>query len=103
MIIFINQIFKIKTMLPQTNTITRGSYNAFKKAIKIPLIVGGGIRTVPQIQSAYSAGADMVVMGTAYEKAGDADLAISQYKKALEINPDYPLASQRILQLEKKK
>jgi len=42
-------------------------------------------------------------LGTVYEKAGDVDLAISQYKKTLEINPDYSLASQRILELEKKK
>ena len=42
-------------------------------------------------------------LGTAYEKAGDVDLAIGQYKKTLEINPDYSLASQRILELEKKK
>lgn len=39
-----------------------------KKAIKIPLIVGGGIKTELQKQSAYQAGADMVVMGTVYEK-----------------------------------
>ncbi len=38
-----------------------------KKAIKIPLIVGGGIKTESQKEIAYGAGADMVVMGTAYE------------------------------------
>lgn len=39
-----------------------------KKAISVPLIVGGGIRTDQQKREAYLAGADMVVMGTAYEK-----------------------------------
>ncbi len=38
-----------------------------KEAIKIPLIVGGGIKTESQKQEAYRAGADMIVMGTAYE------------------------------------
>ncbi|MBK5212627.1 MAG: geranylgeranylglyceryl/heptaprenylglyceryl phosphate synthase [Flavobacteriaceae bacterium] len=38
-----------------------------KKVIKIPLIVGGGIKTETQKQAAYNAGADMVVMGTAFE------------------------------------
>lgn len=40
---------------------------AVKKEITIPLIVGGGIRTDQQKQQAYNAGADMVVMGTAFE------------------------------------
>ncbi len=35
--------------------------------IKIPLIVGGGIRTKEQIENAYKAGADLVVIGTAFE------------------------------------
>lgn len=39
-----------------------------KKAIAIPLIVGGGIRTEEQRQFAYEAGADMVVMGTVFEE-----------------------------------
>ncbi len=39
-----------------------------KRAIKIPLIVGGGIKTEIQKQEAYEAGADMIVMGTAYEE-----------------------------------
>ena len=38
-----------------------------KKAISIPLIVGGGIRRKEQMNMAYGAGADMVVMGTVYE------------------------------------
>ncbi len=33
----------------------------------IPLIVGGGIRSKAEIQQAYDAGADMVVIGTAFE------------------------------------
>lgn len=34
---------------------------------QIPLIVGGGIRTKKGIQEAYDAGADLVVIGTAFE------------------------------------
>ena len=41
---------------------------AVKDEIKIPLIVGGGIRTAEQLQAAYSAGANMVVMGTVFEQ-----------------------------------
>lgn len=39
-----------------------------KKFLKIPLIVGGGIKSEKQMKNIYSAGADMVVMGTAFEK-----------------------------------
>ncbi|NND62815.1 MAG: geranylgeranylglyceryl/heptaprenylglyceryl phosphate synthase [Flavobacteriaceae bacterium] len=39
-----------------------------KKEISIPLIVGGGIRSEQQLAAAYEAGANMVVMGTAFEK-----------------------------------
>lgn len=45
--------------------------SAVKKEISVPLLVGGGIRTEAQRESAYSAGADMVVMGTAFEAAGN--------------------------------
>jgi len=40
---------------------------AVKSVIKIPLIVGGGIRLAKQKEDAFSAGADMIVMGTAFE------------------------------------
>ena len=38
-----------------------------KNNIQIPLIVGGGIRNLEQLEDAYNAGADMVVIGTAFE------------------------------------
>lgn len=39
-----------------------------KKSISIPLIVGGGIRTKTQLNQAYENGADLVVIGTAFEE-----------------------------------
>lgn len=39
-----------------------------KADLKVPLIVGGGMRTLAQIQKAYHAGADVVVVGTAFEE-----------------------------------
>ncbi|HNP31682.1 MAG TPA: geranylgeranylglyceryl/heptaprenylglyceryl phosphate synthase [Flavobacterium sp.] len=40
---------------------------AVKERILVPLIVGGGIRSKKQIDEAYQAGADLVVIGTAFE------------------------------------
>lgn len=37
------------------------------QSIQIPLIVGGGIRSKKEINDAFNAGADMVVIGTAFE------------------------------------
>jgi len=39
-----------------------------KEALSIPLLVGGGIRSKEQLNIAYEAGADMVVVGTALEE-----------------------------------
>ena len=39
-----------------------------KAILNIPLIVGGGIRSKQQIESAYDSGADIVVIGTAFEE-----------------------------------
>ncbi|WP_425076666.1 geranylgeranylglyceryl/heptaprenylglyceryl phosphate synthase [Psychroserpens sp. S379A] len=38
-----------------------------KQELNIPLIVGGGIRSKEQLEAAYNAGADVVVIGTAFE------------------------------------
>ncbi|NVK52521.1 MAG: geranylgeranylglyceryl/heptaprenylglyceryl phosphate synthase [Flavobacteriaceae bacterium] len=37
------------------------------KNLSVPLIVGGGIRTKQQLDNAFNAGADLVVIGTAFE------------------------------------
>lgn len=36
--------------------------------IHIPLIVGGGIKTIKQLEDAYNSGANLVVIGTAFEE-----------------------------------
>ncbi|MCF6140078.1 geranylgeranylglyceryl/heptaprenylglyceryl phosphate synthase [Flavobacterium sp. K77] len=41
--------------------------DAVAQNIKIPLIVGGGIKDLQAIQLAHAAGADLVVIGTAFE------------------------------------
>ena len=42
--------------------------NEVKYQLNIPLIVGGGIRSKIQLENAYHAGADLVVIGTAFEE-----------------------------------
>ncbi|TXE08990.1 geranylgeranylglyceryl/heptaprenylglyceryl phosphate synthase [Gelidibacter salicanalis] len=42
--------------------------HAVKKEVRIPLIIGGGITSKQQLDNAYTAGADMVVIGTAFEE-----------------------------------
>jgi len=46
-----------------------------RKVIDVPLIVGGGIRTGEQARRAVKAGADVIVTGTAIEKAGSIERA----------------------------
>ncbi len=48
--------------------ITPEIISAVKKEINIPLIVGGGIRSINQLEKAYISGADLVVIGTAFEE-----------------------------------
>lgn len=48
--------------------VTSEIISAVKRILRIPLIVGGGIKTKKQLQSAYNSGADLVVIGTAFEE-----------------------------------
>ena len=45
-----------------------GMIESVKGSISIPLIVGGGIRTPEQAEKSCRAGADLLVVGTAFEK-----------------------------------
>lgn len=38
-----------------------------RKNLSVPLIVGGGIKTIENLESAFNAGADIVVVGNAFE------------------------------------
>ena len=49
---------------PVTNQII----SIVKENLQIPLIVGGGIRSLNQLETAYDSGADLVVIGTAFEE-----------------------------------
>lgn len=48
--------------------ITGDIISSVKRELSIPLIVGGGIRTIGQLEDAYNSGADLVVIGTALEE-----------------------------------
>ena len=48
--------------------VSENSISAVKKELRIPLIVGGGIRSKKQLENAYNSGADLVVIGTAFEE-----------------------------------
>ncbi len=45
--------------------------SAVSKNVNLPLIVGGGIRTAVQAEAAYAAGANLIVIGTAFEENPD--------------------------------
>ena len=51
-----------------TEAVSHKIINEVANSIKIPLIVGGGIRTKKQLQIAYENGADLIVIGTAFEE-----------------------------------
>ena len=42
--------------------------SSIKKQLSIPLIIGGGIKSYNDIEDAWIAGADIVVIGNAIEK-----------------------------------
>ncbi|NUM32357.1 MAG: geranylgeranylglyceryl/heptaprenylglyceryl phosphate synthase [Bacteroidetes bacterium] len=50
------------------HSVSDETISAVKKYTELPLIVGGGIDSAEKIENAYNAGADMVVLGTVFEK-----------------------------------
>jgi len=54
-----------------------------KKAIEIPYLVGGGIKTPEQAEKIVEAGADWIQIGTAVEGTKDVKKLISQFVRAI--------------------
>jgi putative glycerol-1-phosphate prenyltransferase len=54
--------------------------SAINANVNLPLIVGGGIRNEEQAASAYQAGADLVVVGTAFEEEPELLFALNDIK-----------------------
>jgi len=65
-----------------TEPVTSEIINKVKKNLKIPLIVGGGIKSVKQLSDAYNSGADLVVIGTAFEE----DISFFKELKKMDLN-----------------
>jgi phosphoglycerol geranylgeranyltransferase len=55
---------------------------AVRESIKTPLIVGGGIRTEQEAMNAYNAGADLLVVGTAFEEEPELLFSLSNCRSA---------------------
>lgn len=66
------------------NAISAKMISAVRKAVKAPLIVGGGLNTSRKAITALEAGADMIVIGNALEK--NPDLLIEVTDKIYEWN-----------------
>lgn len=55
---------------------------AVSSAIEVPYIVGGGVRTPEEARNVIKAGADIVQVGTAFEKTGGVE-AVKEFVKAV--------------------
>ena len=51
---------------------------AVRGSVDVPVIVGGGIRDEDQARSIYAAGADVIVIGTAFEDTPELLFSLSQ-------------------------
>ena len=57
---------------------------AVKSVLNVPYVVGGGITTVAELRTAFRAGADIVQIGTALEKASKAKALVESFSRVVE-------------------
>lgn len=67
------ELLRMKLIYPEagsgeTHAIESDIISKVKGELKIPFVIGGGIRTKMELESAYNAGADLVIIGTALEE-----------------------------------
>jgi putative glycerol-1-phosphate prenyltransferase len=63
-----NQLVYLEAGSGAKTPVSVSTVYSIAKAIKSPVIVGGGLRTLDQIEARFKAGAKMVVVGTAIEE-----------------------------------
>lgn len=63
-----HQIIYLESGSGAENPVPLDIVQEVKENIRIPVIVGGGIRSVQQASKLFEAGADMIVIGNAFEK-----------------------------------
>lgn len=63
------------------STVSPRVVEAIKDKVKSPIIVGGGIDSLDKLKSAYTAGADLVVIGNAIEKDPNFLVEVLKYKE----------------------
>jgi phosphoglycerol geranylgeranyltransferase len=51
-----------------TSTVSSKVISEVKRAVKLPLIVGGGLNTAEKVKKAFNSGADLIVLGNSIEK-----------------------------------
>lgn len=66
-----NKVIYLEAGSGALNPVLPKIIKSVKANISIPLIVGGGIRSESELQEAYDNGADLVVIGTAFEENSD--------------------------------
>lgn len=62
-----------------TKPVSEEIISKVKSNLSIPLIVGGGIKSIEQLENAYKYGADLVVIGTAFEEDESFFEALKRY------------------------
>jgi len=63
-----NKLIYLEAGSGALNPVSATAIKSVKKNLNIPLIVGGGIRSKAELLEAYKNGADVVVIGTAFEE-----------------------------------
>lgn len=62
-----NRLIYLEAGSGAKNAVSTEIIKNVSKKISLPLIVGGGVRSKKQMEEAYNAGADLIVIGTAFE------------------------------------
>jgi len=63
------------------NVVPEKMISAVRQSIKVPLIIGGGIRNLAHVESAFQSGADVVVIGNRIEEDSDFLLDLCNVEK----------------------